>query len=89
MNKFKSLLCFVLLFSSACTKIYEKPNENDLVIIDDISKDEQNKVQNVTIEANNSTDKNDHNENKETTKPNEKIKEQSKNEDKPNKRCFK
>lgn len=85
MNKFKCLLCFVILFASGCTKIDEKPNDSDFVIVDDISKTEQNKVQNVTNDANNSTTKNDHNENKETTKPDEQIKEQSKIEDKTNK----
>ena len=90
MNKFKSLLCFVLLFSSACTKIDEKHDDNDLGIVDEIFKDDSLNDQSINNESTNKTDiimnevKIDEQENN-VSKPNEQIKEQSKNEDKPNK----
>lgn len=90
MNKYKSLLCFVLLFSSACSAIDNKPSNNDLGIVDKVSKDEPLKEQNFNDESNHKTDiimneVNKEEQENDIAKSNEQIKEEDKNEDKPNK----
>ena len=90
MNKYKSLLCFVLLFCSACSTIDNKPSNNDLVIVDKVSKDEPLKDQILNDESNHKTDiimneVNKEEQENDIAKPNEQIKEEHKNEEKPNK----
>lgn len=90
MNKRKILLCYVLLFSSACSAIDNKPSNNDLGIVDKVSKDEPLKEQNFNDESNNKTDIimneiNKEEQENDIAKPNEQTKEEHKNEDKPNK----
>lgn len=90
MNKYKSLLCFVLVFCSACSTIDNKPSNNDLVIVDKVSKDEPLKDQNLNDESNHKTDiimneVNKEEQENDIAKPNEQIKEEHKNEEKPNK----
>ena len=90
MNKFKSLLCFVLLFSSACSAIDNKPSNNDLGIVDKVSNNEPLKDKNFNDESNHKTDTIMNEVNKEEqendiAKLNEQLKEEHKNEDKPNK----